>query len=145
MRSILFLILITLTTSSVAQTFTEQLIDCSNIEMDEDRLSCYDSAINDGLKPRVENSFGQEDELVAEIVEEAPDSLMVTVAEIAQGPAPDFKIIVTLENGQIWRQTDIDRVYWEQGEQVEITRGLFGSFFMKSVEGGRRIRVTRAN
>lgn len=144
MRYLTFLLLIFFTSGASAQSLTEQLRACASVESDSERLTCYD-AINDGLTQRVEDSFGQEDEIAAEIVEEAPDSLTVTVAEINEGPAPDFKIIVTLENGQIWRQTDVNRVYWDPGEVVEITRGLFGSFFMRSTEGGRRIRVTRAN
>lgn len=144
MRYLTFLLLMFFAFGASAQSLTEQLRSCSELESDGERLSCYDE-LSAGLIQRVEDSFGQEEELAAEIVEEAPDSLTVVVSEIAQGPAPDFKIIVTLENGQIWRQTDVNRVYWEQGELVEITRGLFGSFFMKSTEGGRRIRVTRAN
>lgn len=144
MRILMFTLLSVFMVGASAQSLTEQLRSCGSIDSDDERLSCYD-ALNSGLTQRAEESFGQEDELAAEIVEEAPDSLRVVVTEITQGPAPDFKIIVTLENGQIWRQTDVNRVYWEVGEQVEITRGLFGSFFMKSTEGGRRIRVTRAN
>lgn len=144
MRILMFTLLSVFMVGASAQSLTEQLRSCGSIDSDDERLSCYD-ALSSGLTQRAEESFGQEDELAAEIVEEAPDSLSVVVAEITQGPAPDFKIIVTLENGQIWRQTDVNRVYWEVGEQVEITRGLFGSFFMKSTEGGRRIRVTRAN
>lgn len=143
-RSLIFFLLTSFASGASAQSLNEQLRECAALDADAERLGCYD-AISEDLAQRVEESFGQEDELAAEIVEEAPDSLTVSVAEIAQGPAPDFKIIITLENGQIWRQTDVNRVYWEQGEQVEITRGLFGSFFMRSTEGGRRIRVTRAN
>jgi hypothetical protein len=54
-------------------------------------------------------------------------------------------MIITLDNGQIWRQIDLARVSWGEGEVVEITRGMLSSFFMRSTESGRRIRVTRAN
>jgi hypothetical protein len=142
-RSLLFLTIILFGTSAAGQTLTEQLRACAAIESSGERLGCYD-AINESLDQRVEQSFGQESELAAQIAEEAPESILVAIVEM-QEVGLDGQLVITLDNGQIWRQIDVNRVDWLPGEEVEITRGLFRSFFMRSAEGGARIRVSRAN
>ncbi len=142
MRPILLAALLTFASGLVAQTLPEQVRQCAAIEGSEQRLACYD-AISEGLIERVEESFGQEDELIADMVEAAPESIQVAIASIQRNA--DNQMIITLDNGQIWRQIDINRVTWEEGEVVEITRGMLNSFFMRSTEGGRRMRVSRAN
>ncbi len=58
-------------------------------------------------------------------------------------------IIVTLENGQVWRQTDaahilpVRRRHLEAGVTAEIRRGMLGSFFMTLSHDGRRMRAER--
>ena len=58
-------------------------------------------------------------------------------------------IIVTLESGQVWRQTDAARIlpvrprHLEAGLTAEIRRGTLGSFFMTLSHDGRRMRAER--
>jgi len=58
-------------------------------------------------------------------------------------------IVVTLENGQVWRQTDGTRVlpvrrrHLEAGLTAEIERGMLGSYFMTLSHDGRRMRAER--
>ena len=54
------------------------------------------------------------------------------------------KWIITLENGQVWRQTDSRRFSFLNSEQwVVIYRGALGSFFMGEPESHIRTRVKR--
>ena len=137
MRILLFTTLLALAAGASADTLTNQMHGCAAIENDSERLSCYD-ALSKTLDRRAEDNFGQEQKRIAE---EAPDSISATVSKIQEGSYG--KVVVTLHNGQVWRQNDSGRVHWDQGEQVLIERGVFGSFFMKSTEGGRKIRVKR--
>lgn len=54
------------------------------------------------------------------------------------------KWIITLENGQVWRQTDSRRFNFGNSEQwVVISRGILGSFFLGEPERNGGIRVKR--
>ena len=54
------------------------------------------------------------------------------------------KWIITLENGQVWHQSDSTRFSFNNSEQwVVISRGAIGSFFLKEPERNKRIRVNR--
>ncbi|GAA5218632.1 hypothetical protein GCM10025776_30490 [Corallincola platygyrae] len=54
------------------------------------------------------------------------------------------KWIVTLENGQVWRQTDSTRFSFKNTDQwVIIARGAVGGFFLGEPDRNKRIRVKR--
>lgn len=137
MRSLLLFTLLICAAGACADSLTTQLRGCTSIKNNNERLSCYD-ALSKTLDRRAEQDFGQEQQRIAE---EAPDSISATIAGIRDGAYN--KVIVTLDNGQVWQQNDSGRVHWDQGEKVLVERALFGSFFMKSAEGGRKIRVKR--
>ncbi|MFC6632064.1 hypothetical protein [Microbulbifer taiwanensis] len=123
--------------ATAEDSLTKQLRGCSTIKDNSERLACYD-ALSKTLDKRAEQIFGQEQQRIAE---EAPESIDATIAEvqkIAYG-----KLLITLDNGQVWRQNDSGRVHWKGGDTVTLERGLFGSFFMKAEDGGRKIRVKR--
>ena len=52
--------------------------------------------------------------------------------------------IITLENGQVWRQTDSKRFIFRNSEQwVVVSRGFASAFFLGEPESPVRIRVKR--
>lgn len=120
-----------------ANPLHEQLQTCASMKDNETRLRCYDT-LSGGLEDQAQQDFGRERQRISE---EAPRSIAATIAGIQPG-AYD-KLTVTLDNGQVWRQTDSVHVNWKSGEQVVLERGAFGSFFMKKASGGRGIRVKR--
>ncbi|MCA0900744.1 hypothetical protein [Microbulbifer agarilyticus] len=122
---------------AVATTVQEELKRCTEFSDDTKRLACYDKLANN-LQVHVEQRFGQEEKRA---IEEAPESITATI-EIAQKGAYD-KYTFTLDNGQVWRQTDSGRTIWRGGERVTLERGALGSFFMRKTEGGRALRVKR--
>lgn len=68
------------------------------------------------------------------------------IAEIVVDPYE--KLTVTLDNGQVWRQLASDEriVRFSKDTDVytaEISRSVFGNYFLKIVENGRVIRVRR--
>jgi hypothetical protein len=54
------------------------------------------------------------------------------------------KVVVALDNGQIWRQTSSDSTpILRVGDKVEIKRGILGSFRLKFLKQGRVVDVLR--
>ncbi len=53
------------------------------------------------------------------------------------------KLIITLENGQAWRQTDSDSLSIKVGNNVNIEKAAFGSFLLNVEGSNRKIRVKR--
>jgi hypothetical protein len=51
--------------------------------------------------------------------------------------------IVTLDNGQVWQQTDTVRIRIRPGDTIYVKRGALGSFFIGTFDGNKRIRVKR--
>jgi len=57
------------------------------------------------------------------------ESILATVTDLRQTSGGEF--IVTLDNGQVWRQIDLES--WsapQKGDRVRIRRGLLGSFML---------------
>jgi hypothetical protein len=53
------------------------------------------------------------------------------------------KHIITLDNGQVWRQTDSTHLKLVEGQSIAISRGAFGSFFISKESANKRIRAKR--
>jgi hypothetical protein len=53
------------------------------------------------------------------------------------------KRLFTLDNGQLWAETDRDRLRIRKGQQVIIERGAFGSYNLKREGAKRFIKVMR--
>ncbi|MGS2719461.1 hypothetical protein [Paraglaciecola aestuariivivens] len=56
---------------------------------------------------------------------------------------PFGRMVITLENGQVWRQSDKVRLKIKPGQNVTIERGVLGSFFMSTDQVKKSIRVKR--
>ncbi len=144
---------------------------CADEAGDSARLACFDAAVaalradeeegevavvsSEQIEKVAEESFGRPGgaDLAAVAPKvaaasasgaEAPDELVMTVVKIDE--QRDGKIVLTMENGQVWRQTTGGRPrYRGNGPwEAEIMRGAIGGFRLK-LDGGRPIRVTREN
>lgn len=85
----------------------------------------------------VEDEFGMTKKKPAEVVEEIDGK--VTAFERNKYD----KLVVTLENRQVWRQTDSDYIDMKIGDVVVIKKASFGSFLMSNGRDNRKIRVKR--
>lgn len=137
MRALTFAALLLMAGSACADSLTNQLRGCASLDKDSERLACYD-ALSQSLDERAEEDFGREQERIAE---EAPDSIQAKIEKLRE--AAYGKRVITLDNGQVWRQNDSTRVTWDEGDAVVVERALFGSFMMKKVGGARSMRVRR--
>lgn len=140
-----------LSQSVSAQSFME----CSDIELDAERLSCYDAAaaaIKASIeKPQVGSSeqrqeqrnaevaaivFGEE--AAPEIVEEVPEQITFVIKDVLYTQRRDT--IFVAEDGRLFKKTSDTQVTIKPGERVAIEDGFFGSIFLVT-EKGVRIKV----
>ncbi|MEM7017940.1 MAG: hypothetical protein AAF512_11470 [Pseudomonadota bacterium] len=89
-----------------------------------------------------EDKFGAEDLIRAEQESTAiPKSIESTITDI-QRTSASKRYVLTLANGQIWRQKEKKRLSVKTGRWVKIKRMLFGAYSME-IEGAGYIKVER--
>ncbi len=151
---------------------TKAIYDCAAISDDTARLACYDNAVGN-LKSAEEageittvsrsdvekvqrESFGFSIPSLPKLAlpklgagkDRVDDngrltSVNFTVANVRRDPYK--KLVITLENGQIWRQTDSNTVTFSKRRGVKeatIKRAAMGSFKIK-LDGGPAFRAKR--
>ena len=140
-----------LSQSVSAQSFME----CSDIELDTEHLSCYDAAaaaIKASIeKPQVGSSeqrqeqrnaevaaivFGEE--AAPEIVEEVPEQITFVIKDVLYTQRRDT--IFVAEDGRLFKKISDTQVTIKPGERVAIEDGFFGAIFLVT-EKGVRIKV----
>ena len=146
---------------------TQAIYACAEIADDMARLACYDESV--GRLEAAEAAGEVTTISKAEVEEIERDSFGFSLPSIARNVLPKFgndeaeklqevvfavesinrrsndKIRITLENGQVWDQSDDKWVYYSKkngAESAEIKRAALGSFKMK-LDGGRAFRVKR--
>lgn len=86
------------------------------------------------------NNFGLEERESQQKKDETSE-MSAVVGAVEEDPYG--KLIVTLADGQIWRQTDSEVFKLRSGDSVTISRGLLGSFYLQKDGLNRRMRVKR--
>ena len=69
------------------------------------------------------------------------DKIYATLTAVTKTPLK--KLLLTLDNGQRWKQTDSGSLRLKVGEQVYVERGALSSFFVSKEGVNRRLRVKR--
>jgi len=159
--SVSILLLTTAPLATYAGELRDELSDCRDLESSEARLACYDSAVDNDrqrngpkaerLDTRPAHTGVSEEELFGKNSEEVEratgkehiDKLEAGVKRIQHSRSG--KVIVTLDNGQVWLQADSSKSRIEEGDKVIVRRGSLGSFRMQKAGSKRSIRVTRRN
>ena len=105
---------------------------CRQIEDPSGRLACYDR-------------IGRADPSVPAASQAArnappkPEPLHQKVLDARR--APDGKLIVSLDNGQVWHQLDTDRADIRPGDDITIRPGALGSYLLVGPRDRNAIRV----
>ena len=89
-------------------------------------------------EPGAASDFGREH---WEASRQTPDSIRASVSSVARGGYG--KLVVTLDNGQVWQQRGSEKFQLREGDAVVIERGALNSFFLSKVDGTSRLRVSR--
>lgn len=127
-----------------------ELRSCVGIDRNTERLACFDRGVAAMLQgsdaaPSAESMFG----LVASSSrtgtprEGRDDSVMAVRSKVtAVSASGGGDAIVTLDNGQVWRQISGTAMLLKTGDEVTINRAALGSFQMV-VPSGRNAKVKR--
>ncbi|WP_105258465.1 hypothetical protein [Pseudoalteromonas sp. T1lg88] len=75
--------------------------------------------------------------------EENGDELVAKVSSIKE--APYGELIITLDNGQRWRQVGTESFRISKNDTVVISRAMFNSFLLKKQGSNKSIRVKRTD
>ena len=123
-------------TATAQDVSTDDVYACTSVAEDADRLACYDAAVG-----RLQEA------------EAAGDVTTVTRKEVEQVRQHSFgfvkavrgtrgNLVITLENGQVWRQIDSKPLRNNDQTEAQIYEAALGSFKMK-LDGGVAFRVER--
>jgi len=85
----------------------------------------------------IEADFGKTQSRPSDQVEQ----LQATVKSLSRNKMR--KMLITLENGHIWRQTEDDSIQLKAGDSVTIEKASFGSFLLSKTGTNRKVRVKR--
>jgi hypothetical protein len=158
------------TTTTQADELYEELLACRDLSSAVARLDCYDAAVDGrgqagssqsaAAEPATtaapaaagaaaisqEELFGQSSGEVQRTVEEATGSERIDSmnAQVTRLQQYDFeKVVISLDNEQVWKQVDSSSLRLRVGDDVIIERAAFGSFMLKKVGSKRTMRVSR--
>jgi hypothetical protein len=97
-------------------------------------------------EPDAENLFGKGNAETSRIVEEKLaiekiDHIQATVTGLKR--TVDKKYTIDLDNGQIWRQIDHQRLTLRNEDKIIIREATFGSYLLEKQSGSGSIRVKR--
>jgi hypothetical protein len=140
------------------EALQKQLYGCARIEEAGQRHQCFDGLVPE-IRKAGEASFGslswKPSPLTAPLVAAPsaktqsavpplPEKVSLAVKSVSTGS--DGKMKFTMENGQIWRQVDAEKVrnLGKGPWTAEIRKAAMGSF-MLTINGGRSVRVQRVN
>ena len=141
---------------ATAATGADTLADCRAIADDAARLACYDALAGSAAPlaaapapaaaattPSAEEMFGRDTESLRRATGVELDEITGTVAAVQT--AYGGKIVLQLDNGQVWAQVDTTPIDLRTGEAIRIRRAALGSYLLSEVGHNRSIRVRRSD
>ncbi|QSX33371.1 hypothetical protein JYB87_16890 [Shewanella avicenniae] len=149
---------------STLASVEQAVLDCAKVENAQQRLACYDDlsvslqqhveksqadVAQSDVEPVVSSTSSKEptaaaiDRFGAKPVEviKSPEEINLTIASIRESVRGE--LIITFENGQVWKQVEQRRYRLEAGDKVTIKKAALGSFLLQAEGRNRSIRVQR--
>ena len=129
---------------------------CAHVRDDTDRLACYDQAFGKPVETAAPAAaaapapqFGYTEKEVArntpqsEAATKPPAPTSITAAVTSLDRLHDGKFVVTLDNTQVWSQSEFNsQADVEVGDTVKVRRGALGSYLLVT-KAGIATRVKR--
>jgi hypothetical protein len=147
-------------TATAQDVSTGDVYACTSVADDADRLACYDAAVGRLQEAEAagdvttvtrkeveqvrEDSFGFSiPSLPSLMIGKSDDnSLKEVVLPVKAVRGTRGNLVITLENGQVWRQIDSKALRNNDQTEAQIYEAALGSFKMK-LDGGIAFRVER--
>ena len=124
---------------------------CAHVRNDTDRLACYDQAFGKppasaaATSPAPSEQFGFTEKEVARNTGQsaapaAPDSVTAAIKSLDR--RRDGKFVVTLDNTQVWAQSEFNsQADVQVGDAITVRRGALGSYLLVTKAGiGTRVK-----
>jgi hypothetical protein len=130
--------------AGAADILPEPIRACAAMRNDVERLACYDKAVahieSGSAAPSAENMFGASTALAPERKTEREtkgDELQqISGTVVSLSYTESGLITLTLDNEQVWRQTDADTMLTiKTGDSVTINRASLGTFRLVDKRG----------
>lgn len=133
--------------AATAQDLTADIARCAAITDSVERLACYDAVAH---RPAPQPELGREQlpKPQGPAAAALDDSLTAAVGNVSL--TPTGRLLLVLDNGQVWQQLDGDVVRFApygkfEGIQVTISRGSFGSYNLQFAGQNALYKVRRVN
>ena len=124
---------------------------CAHVRDDTDRLACYDQAFGKppasaaATSPAPSEQFGFTEKEMAHNTRQsaapaAPDSVTAAIKSLDR--RLDGKFVVTLDNTQVWAQSEFNsQADVQVGDAITVRRGALGSYLLVTKAGiGTRVK-----
>ena len=133
MKKYLISTLALLLTTPFSNAAEDPLVKCRQIKDVEERVKCYDRFVDRIASEPVSRPIPTHSS--------APSPSLVEARITRVKRSADKKIVVTLDNGQIWRQIDNEPIVLRNGDEIIVRPARLGSYLMEKRSGSGRIRV----
>ena len=135
-------------TAQETDNVTVDVGECTDLESPEERFACYEARVEAELRKRDPAAVAAGAERPADAAppaqttDEEPREIVSTVAAFRETVPNSY--VITLENGQVWRQTFAERYSLRVGQSVTLSPTRWGKRFRLSAEGSNsNIQVER--
>ncbi|GLQ30510.1 hypothetical protein [Litoribrevibacter albus] len=124
----------------------EQMLKCFEMTDEQQRIVCYDDISRSIAKANPEKQELIKKRAVADFglthQEQANDEMVMQAVRVDREPGGLWSI--TMENGQVWKQTKEERFSFQSDQpQVRIFKLLLGSYALTEEGRSKKIRVKR--
>jgi hypothetical protein len=120
------------------KTQSEIVLAGSKISKELSVVQPQPTTVVDNTDKQQQAKFGDENKQRSE---DLIQQIQATIVEVQK--APRGELILTLDNGQVWRQSDSTRLRLRKDQVVVIKRAALGSFFIGKENTNRLMRAKR--
>ncbi len=143
---VLLLSCATLPAHALSDPLAEGMRHCASETDQSKRLACFDALA--ASLPKVEaDQFGLTADIARKrdpVVEHRAAEAVLPGKIVAVGATRDGKLIFTLDNQQVWVQSEVKTIEFAVGDLVHIEHGAMGSLWL-AADKGRKTRVKRVS
>lgn len=141
--------IVVLAASGILNAAEDAKHPCAHVRDNTDRLACYDQAFGkpaDAAAVTSAEKFGLPEREVTKKTDQGVETwaqASVTAAVTALAEQRDGKFVVTLDNAQVWAQSEFNsQADVAVGDAVTVRRGALGSYMLVT-KAGIATRVRR--
>ena len=137
---------------ALATDLDTELTACRAVEADSERLACYDAIGSRpqaaAAEPVTAATFGKSADDAGREKRDSfgPTDLRQLEAKVVKlRPTGDYKVEITLDNGQRWRQVSSSYLKLRVGDAIVIKRAALDSYRLVRVGNNRSMSVRRVD